>query len=417
MADRDVVSQDDGRSELEEAAEVQAAAGPDAQAGPERAAADQRRQPPEVGAAADGDTAGPQRERADPAEHERREGRAEQAREQPAQVDAPACGSEQGLGSGGQGGVGHDDTLARGQGAVTPLRAGADPCKFAAMNLRPLPAGVALGLALALLGAGAVWRVARVRGRGLLAFGYHRKQLPAQAWAALAAKPGWRAETVPAATPGLSLRGLVRAPRTAGAPWVLFFQGNSTRLLAEGQEFLEALAAQDDLGLAVVAWRGFDGSAGEPSREALLADAVAQVAWLRANGAGSAPLHLVGFSMGTLPAVAAALAAQGGPAETRPRSLTLLATFTALQMCEAGRLNRFLTTEDWDLLPRLGALALPTLVVHGAADQTLPVAMGRAVAQAIPGARFVEVAGQGHVPLLLDERALAAVRAVVLQKE
>ena len=223
--------------------------------------------------------------------------------------------------------------------------------------------------------------------------------------------------TVPGSTSGVCLRGLVHAPRTAGAPWVLFFQGNSARLLAEGQEFLEALAGQDDLGLAVVAWRGFEGSAGDPGREALLADAVAQVGWLRANGAGSAPLHLVGFSMGTMPAVAAALAAQGGPAEVRPRSLTLLAPFTALQMCESGRLNRYLTAEDWDLLPLLGALAVPTLVVHGTADQTLPVEMGRAVARAIPGGRFVEVPGQDHVPLMLDERALAAVRAVVLTKE
>ena len=286
------------------------------------------------------------------------------------------------------------------------------------MTLRRLPAAVAsLALALALLGVGAAWRIARVRGRGLLAFPYSRPALPAPAFAALAARPGWRAEAVPAVTPGVSLRGLVRAPRTPGTPWILFFQGNSARLLAEGQEFLEALAAQDDLGLAVVAWRGFDGSEGDPAREPLLADAVAEVGWLRAHGAGPAPLHLVGFSLGTMPAVAAALAAQGGPTELRPRTLTLLAPFTALQMCEAGHLNRFLTAEDWDLLPLLSALVVPTLVVHGTADQTLPVEMGRAVAQAIPGAQFVEVHDQGHVPLLLDERALAAVRAVVLGKE
>lgn len=271
---------------------------------------------------------------------------------------------------------------------------------------------LSLGAVLA-VGGGAL--VHRVRGRGLHAFPYGRPPLSAAEHAALAAKPGWRAVEVPAADGGLSLRGLLRAPRETGRPWVLFFQGNSHRLLAEGQELLDALAGREDVGLAVIAWRGFDGSPGDPSRDALLADARAQVRWLRENGAGAAPLHLVGFSLGTMPAVAAALDTQGGP--TRPASLTLLAPFTALQMYDEGRIKRWITAEDWDLAPLLPRLALPVLVVHGSADQTLPVEMGRFVAKAIPGARFVEVPGQGHVPLMQDERALAVVRALVLGKK
>lgn len=270
--------------------------------------------------------------------------------------------------------------------------------------------------AVLVVGAGAA--VLRVRGRGLPAFPYARPPLTSEEYAALAAKTGWQGVLVPSADGALSLRGLVRAPREPGRPWVLFFQGNSHRLLAEGQEFLDALAGREDMGLAVVSWRGFDGSPGSPNRDALVADASAQVRWLRAHGAGGAPLHLVGFSMGTMPAVAAALEAQSGPEAARPRGLTLLAPFTALQMYEEGRLQYWLTAQDWDLAPLLPGLALPALVVHGSADKTLPVEMGRAVARTIPGARFVEVLGQGHVPLMQDERALAVIRARVLgQKE
>lgn len=283
------------------------------------------------------------------------------------------------------------------------------------MALRPFTKMLlSVGAALVVGGGGLVLRV---RGRGLPAFPYSRPPLSAGELAALAGKPGWRAAQVPAADAGLSLRGIVRAPREAGRPWVLFFQGNSHRLLAEGQEFLEALAGPEDLGLAVISWRGFDGSHGDPSRDALVADARAQVRWLRANGAGGAPLHLVGFSLGTMPAVAAALEAQSGPEADRPRSLILLAPFTALQMYEEGRLRRWISAEDWDLAPLLPGLSLPVLVVHGNADKTLPVEMGRAVAQAIPKARFVEVPDQGHVPLMLDARALAAIRARVLGRE
>ncbi len=45
---------------------------------------------------------------------------------------------------------------------------------------------------------------------------------------------------------------------------------------------------------------------------------------------------------------------------------------------------------------RLRSLRVPTLVIHGDADNLVPVANGRSVAAAIPGARLVEVEGMGH---------------------
>jgi pimeloyl-ACP methyl ester carboxylesterase len=269
-------------------------------------------------------------------------------------------------------------------------------------------------LLLFVLAAAAAVRVKRVKSRGLLGYPYSRPPLSSAEYAALAAQPGWKQVEVPAAPQStLLLRGLVRPPKTAGAPWVLFFQGNSKRLLAEGQEFLQVLAGQADVGLALVSWRGFDGSPGDPGRDVLLADANAAVHWLRANGAGGAPLHIIGFSLGTMPAVAAALDSQLGPEAAR--SLTLLAPFTAMQMYEAGKLKRWTAAEDWDLLPLLALLKVPLLVVHGTADQTLPVAMGREIARTAQG-RLVEVPGAGHLDLMNDERALSAVRAVVLSR-
>lgn len=55
---------------------------------------------------------------------------------------------------------------------------------------------------------------------------------------------------------------------------------------------------------------------------------------------------------------------------------------------------------DPTLLTRLGAIAVPTLVVHGTSDRIVTPAYGRAVADAIPGARFAEVAAAGHLPHL-----------------
>ncbi|MEU6725735.1 alpha/beta fold hydrolase [Nonomuraea wenchangensis] len=44
----------------------------------------------------------------------------------------------------------------------------------------------------------------------------------------------------------------------------------------------------------------------------------------------------------------------------------------------------------------LGRLDVPTLVVHGEADQLVPLAGGQATAAAIPGARLVTYPGMGH---------------------
>jgi pimeloyl-ACP methyl ester carboxylesterase len=47
-------------------------------------------------------------------------------------------------------------------------------------------------------------------------------------------------------------------------------------------------------------------------------------------------------------------------------------------------------------LERLRALDIPTLVVHGTADPFIPVEHGRALADAIPGARWLPLDNLGH---------------------
>ncbi|MGT2424848.1 alpha/beta fold hydrolase [Amnibacterium kyonggiense] len=66
------------------------------------------------------------------------------------------------------------------------------------------------------------------------------------------------------------------------------------------------------------------------------------------------------------------------------------------------------TMTDPTLLDRLGGVDVPALVVWGEADRIADPEYGRAVAAAIPGARFELLRGTGHVPqvetpeLLLD---------------
>ena len=55
---------------------------------------------------------------------------------------------------------------------------------------------------------------------------------------------------------------------------------------------------------------------------------------------------------------------------------------------------------DPTLLGRLGAIQVPTLIVWGESDRIATPEYGRAVARAIPGARFVEIPEAGHLPHL-----------------
>ena len=76
------------------------------------------------------------------------------------------------------------------------------------------------------------------------------------------------------------------------------------------------------------------------------------------------------------------------------------------------------TVASGDRTPRLRALDVPTLVLHGLADTLCDPSGGRATAAAIPGAELVLIEGMGHdIPPGLWERIADHVAAVVRRGE
>jgi len=63
-------------------------------------------------------------------------------------------------------------------------------------------------------------------------------------------------------------------------------------------------------------------------------------------------------------------------------------------------------TGDIDVVDRLAAVTVPTLVIHGRNDARVPYAQGRALASGIPDARFVTLESRNHI-LLESEPAWA----------
>lgn len=271
--------------------------------------------------------------------------------------------------------------------------------------------GLGLGL-LALVGV-SLPLVDRVFGRQRLRFPYMTRALSSAEYQALSQQPGWSKSEL-SVEPGVTLRGLARRPQAEGAPWVLFYPGNSFTQLRTGQQFLTRLAEQRDWGLAVYAYRGFDASDGKPSHESLALDAPRVLERLcEAEHVPPARVHIMGFSIGGHFAV---YAARGAALRHAPAaSLTLLASVDDIVMLQNTPWQKLSAGDDYQTRPLLPEVPAPVLVLQGSRDEALAGAgQGRAIAEAL-GQRgeYRELEGVGHEALLSFEPALAAARQFV----
>jgi fermentation-respiration switch protein FrsA (DUF1100 family) len=183
---------------------------------------------------------------------------------------------------------------------------------------------------------------------------------------------------------GLVLAAWFVAPKD-DRPVVLYFHGNAGTI--RGRAFKAELLAGQGIGTFLAEYRGYGGNPGKPSEAAFYGDAEACVAWLAAQGIGPARIVVYGESLGTGVAVetAARLARRGTPV----RGIVLEAPFTS--MADAAGYHYpwvptgLLTRDRYDSAAKIGEIGAPLLVVHGAADRTVPQVQGR---------RLFELAGQ-----------------------
>lgn len=264
--------------------------------------------------------------------------------------------------------------------------------------------GRAIGLALvgALVVGGIAMAIGRFGDRSLR-FPYLAQAVPGSSLRALATG-GWEPWEVEV-EPGLRLQGLLRPPAEGERRFVLHFPANNEFVLEEARRDLAALFPTPGLGLATVAWRGFDGNPGRPSPEALAHDGAAVLAaLLRERGISAADVVLSGFSLGTW--VALAVARQQEAAREAPAGVLLLAPMTRIRVLSKGPLARLAAGDLYDTAPLASPEGPPVLLLHGAQDDAFPSSMSLELKGRLgERAERAELAGVGHADLPTSAQA------------
>lgn len=271
-----------------------------------------------------------------------------------------------------------------------------------------LPGLVVLAMLVAILPA----VISRLLHRDRPRFPYALGTMSDEAYAALTTGTGWQASRVEV-DPGVTLNGIVRRPVSPDARWILFFPGNDASQLASAKKFLENVRGAHDWGLAAWSYRGFASSGGSPSTENLASDAGKIYAnFLATEHVEPSRVNVAAFSLGGyLGAKVAGDAAKSGKPVA---SLSLVAAVQDVAMVHPSPLQRFVPGDAYEILPLLDAVPAPVLVMIGTKDDAFGVEQGRKVAARLGSrARYIEVPGVKHHPMLEAEATFDAVRAMV----
>jgi fermentation-respiration switch protein FrsA (DUF1100 family) len=181
-------------------------------------------------------------------------------------------------------------------------------------------------------------------------------------------------------------------PPRDGKPVVLYFHGNGGALNLRADRFRKIVA--QGIGLLALSYRGYGGSSGKPTEDGLIADARAAYAF----AAERYPRIAVwGESLGT--GVAIALAAEE-PVER----MILDAPFTSTADIAADLYwflpVRLLLKDQFRSDQRIERVSAPVLILHGEADDIIPIAYGERLLAMIPGKKqMVRFPGGEHVDL------------------
>lgn len=211
--------------------------------------------------------------------------------------------------------------------------------------------------------------------------------------------------------PGAALRGVFVPAEVEGpAPALLYFGGNAEPVARRVPSFGWLRGA--GVHLAVLPYRGYDGSSGSPDSDHIHADALAAYDKLAADlRVDPEKIYTMGFSLGSG-------VANYVSSERKVAGLLLVAPYrrlgeiaeTIFPWLPVG----LLIQHEFYNLAYAAENATPVIVAHGDADTMIPPQHGRDVVAAWRGpARLVLLPGQGHDGASAHPKTQAALRELL----
>lgn len=195
-------------------------------------------------------------------------------------------------------------------------------------------------------------------------------------------------------------------PAARGMPTVVFMHGN-------GSGYRDSVVAtaplvERGLGVLVPEYPGFGGNPGRAGEAALARTGEAAMTWLEAHGVPASRIGVYGNSLGTGPAVHAALRPHGG--------LVLVSPLSSLERLVGDRFPMApsaLLRDAYDNASLVARVEGPVTIVHALDDEVVPYAHGQAMAKAA-GVPVVTLTTGGH-GIAFDPRVGAVVAAAFLK--
>ena len=192
--------------------------------------------------------------------------------------------------------------------------------------------------------------------------------------------------------------GWARIREDPASPAAAFFHGNGENLETLRLSGLYDQLAALGMHLLAVEYPGYVPGSGQPSEASLTAAGRAGLDWL-AKRHPSSPRLVLGWSLGAAVAIGTAAGADGVD------GLVLISAWADLPSLAKTHYPGWLVglglSDTYDSVAAAGKIEVPVLMIHGGADEIIPIGEGRRLHRALGDAsRFVEVPGAGHNDLL-----------------
>lgn len=185
-----------------------------------------------------------------------------------------------------------------------------------------------------------------------------------------------------------------------GRATIVYLHGNGGHIGYRGERVRPFI--DSGFGVLLVQYRGYGGNPGRPSEQGLMADARAALAFLDTAGVSPAATVLYGESLGST--VAVAIAAEQATAGQPVAALVLEAPLSSVSDVAAHHYPwvpvRWLLKDRFEAVARIVGVGAPVLIIHGEADDIVPIRYGRALFEAAREPKEAAwVPGGGHEDL------------------